>query len=572
MPTLLLLVLVFFFPVCELLWLSFVDNKGAFTLVGFQRAWNSPLYWRVMLITLEMSAWTVFISCLGAYPLAYLLSKARGSKAQFLFILVLVPFWTSFLVRSFAWMILLGQRGPINNLLIASGYTDTPLTLLFTPMAVIVSMSHAMMPLAVLTMLAVMKTIDPALGMAAQTMGARGGEAFWRIYFPLSLPGLAAAGLLVLVSAIGFFIAPAMLGGPRQTMITQLLISAVTDLLNWQLAGVISIFILFVAGIIFFIYDRLLGLSSLSGESSRVSTDGASSSGLIRKFGLAVANAAGRLSSLPGELLDKLGVRTQSIAGSGDAILWFVCVALIMFLVLPSLIVLPVAFNSAELTSFPPDGFSLRWFKEYYESPLWLSATYRSLIVGVLSGILATILGGAAAYVLVFSNIYGRALVLLVLLMPMIIPRMIFAVGLFRIYSEVGLVGTLTGLTIGHTIIALPYVMITMLAVFKTYDVRLDQAAWTLGANRWQSLRFIMAPQVYDGLIASFLFAFVTSFDDLTVSLFVSGGIVPTLPRQMWSAIFLEVKPILASVSTVILILVTSFVLLGEMLRRRATR
>lgn len=250
---------------------------------------------------------------------------------------------------------------------------------------------------------------------------------------------------------------------------------------------------------------------------------------------------------------------------------WVAGVGVILFLILPALILVPVALNSGQFLSFPPEGISFRWFIQYLNSPDWLDATYRSLIVAVTTGILATILGTGAAYALAFAELYGRSFILLVLLLPMIIPQMIFAIGLFRLLSNLGLVGTLSGLTLGHTAIALPYVLVTMLAVFKTYDTRLDQAAWTLGADRWRALYRIMIPQIYDGLIASFLFAFVTSFDNLTVSLFVSGGLSSTLPRQMWSALFLEVSPILAAVSTIVLVLVTVFVLTGEMLRRRAT-
>jgi ABC-type spermidine/putrescine transport system permease subunit I len=563
---------IFLYPVSELLWLSVVGRDGQLSLAAFKDVWDTPLYWRVMFITLEISAWTAFISIIAAYPVAYLIATTKSATAVVLFILVLVPFWTSFLVRSFAWMIVLGQRGVVNSLLVGLEYPGAPVKLIYTFSAVVIAMVHSMMPLAILTMLAVMKTVNPVFEMAAKTLGARGGESFWRIYFPLSLPGVAASGLLVLVTSLGFFIVPAMLGGPRQTMITQILIYAIQDLLNWQLAGVLSVLLLVATAIVFVVYDRLLGFSSLSGELSPMGKVTGRRSAL-RTLGLWVVALTGRMCSLPSELLERLPSRLSRRRSVGSRLtLGAIALLLILFLVLPSLIVVPVALNSGEFTTFPPEGYSLRWFQEYIKSPVWLSATERSIVVALFTGVLATIIGGAAAYVLAFSEIYGRAVILLLIMLPMIIPRMIFAVGLFRLYSDVGLVGSLIGLILGHTAIALPYVLITMLAVFKTYDIRMDQAAWTLGANRWQSLRYIMGPQVYDGVIASFLFAFVTSFDDLTVSLFVSGGLTSTLPRQMWSSIFLEVRPILASASTIVLILVTSFVLIGEMLRRRASR
>ena len=150
---------------------------------------------------------------------------------------MLLPFWTSFLVRTFAWIVLLGRNGAVNGLLRAMGITDAPAELIYNFTGVMIGMTHALMPLAILTMVAVMENIDPNLARAATTLGARGGQAFWRIYFPLSLPGVAAAGLLVFITALGFFITPALLGGRREIMITQVIIEQVQDLLNWAFAG-----------------------------------------------------------------------------------------------------------------------------------------------------------------------------------------------------------------------------------------------------------------------------------------------------------------------------------------------
>jgi len=125
---------------------------------------------------------------------------------------------------------------------------------------------------------------------------------------------------------------------------------------------------------------------------------------------------------------------------------------------------------------------------------------------------------------------------------------------------------------IGHTVLAVPYVVITVMAVLKTYDERYDQAAWSLGATKWKALWHITLPQIRAGLIAGFLFAFVTSFDDLTVALFITAGATATLPRQMWNDLLLQVNPTLAAVSTVILLLITVFIVAAELLRRRAVR
>jgi putative spermidine/putrescine transport system permease protein len=157
------------------------------------------------------------------------------------------------------------------------------------------------------------------------------------------------------------------------------------------------------------------------------------------------------------------------------------------------------------------------------------------------------------------------------ILSPLIIPRMIIAVALFYLYARIGLVGTSLGLVLGHTVLAVPYVVVTVMAVLKNYDERLDQAAGTLGANPGRTLWHITFPLIRPGLIAAFLFAFITSFDELTIALFVSGGLATTLPKQMWDDALLKVSPTLAAVSTVLLIFVTAMILLAEYFRRRTT-
>ena len=199
-----------------------------------------------------------------------------------------------------------------------------------------------------------------------------------------------------------------------------------------------------------------------------------------------------------------------------------------------------------------------------------MASTIRSFQVALLTGFAATVLGTAAAFVLVRQRIAGRGAILALVLAPLVLPRIIIAVGLFYLYARIGLVGTILGLVIGHTVLAVPYVVITVMAVLKTYDERLDHAAWSLGASKWRTLVHITLPQIRGGIIASFLFAFITSFDELTIALFTTGGATSTLPRQMWNDLLLQVNPTLAAVSTIVLVFVTLFIVAAEVLRRRA--
>src|SRR5919199_2654997 len=300
LPALAFLGLVFVYPVALLLGTSVLDRAGHVTAQHYARLLDSAVVFQVLLITLKIAGWTALLAVLAGYPVAYLLATISPARRNLLVVLVLLPFWTSFLVRTFAWIVLLGRNGALNRLLKLLGVPNPP-SFLYNFTGVMIGMVHALMPLAILTMLAVMEGIDRNLLRAAGTLGARPGVAFWRVYFPLSLPGAAAGGLLVFVTALGFFITPALLGGARETMISQQVIFQIKEALNWGFAGAIAVLLLAVALAIFWLYDRLVGLATLSG-------------GAAREPGAAGRNPVGRAGRWIG------GLAIEGLSRAGDAL------------------------------------------------------------------------------------------------------------------------------------------------------------------------------------------------------------------------------------------------------------
>lgn len=549
----------FVLPVVRLLLLSLRDPGGAASLAHYAEIVRTPVYLQVLMITFRIAALTAAISVMLGYPLAYWLTRQpENSRAKWLFF-VLLPFWTSYLVKTFAWMIILGRNGVINRLLIDASLIDRPLPLLNNELGVMVGMVHAMLPLAVLTMLPVMIGIDTRLTRAAGTLGAPPSHAFWLVYFPLSLPGVAAAGLLTFISALGFFIVPALLGGRHETMLAQLIISQVQDMLNWALAGALSALMLVSALVVCWIYDRLFGLSALSGGELR----GGRRSGSMRRWRVRALEAIAAASDAAAVVLKAAGSRyaTRHLLGTYS-------VLVLAFLLLPTIAIVPLGFTSSRSLDFPPPGYGLHWFEVYLNSPLWVSATVRSFGVAFVTAVAATILGTLVAVALRAAGPRLGGAIFTFFLAPMIVPRIVIAVGLFGLFAQMGLVATNLGLAIGHTVLALPFAVIAVTAILKTYDYRLDQAAWVLGANRLRTFLHVTIPLIKGGLTAAFLFAFVTSFDELTVALFVSGGISTTLPKQMWDDMILQLNPTLAAVSVVILAVVTTLLVCAERLRR----
>ncbi|GAB3625283.1 Putrescine transport system permease protein PotH [Pandoraea terrae] len=569
MPVVLFLLVLLIYPVGQLLWMSVSPADGVLTLDQYARLFHSSVYLDVLGITFKIAGWTTVLAVIGAYPVAYLTTIAKpGAKSSLLF-WILLPFWTSFLVRMFSWIVLLGRNGVINQLLQSLGVTDAPASLLYNFGATLVGMVHAMMPLAILTMISVMENIDRNLPRAALTLGARPGAAFWLVYFPLSLPGVAAAAIMVFVTSLGFFITPALLGGRRETMITQLIIDQVQQTMNWGFAGAISMLLLVAVLLVFVAYDRLVGLSTLAGEASSAGERNRGSRGPLRRAGYQLLGALANATDLIGRLIPTRARSAEQNAGGGK-LLWTVVVLVLLFLILPAFLMIPISFSSSSALDWPPRGVSMQWYQEMWDSPTWMSAAVRSLIVGLGTGVLSMLIGTPTAFLLVRSRMRFKAVFMAFVLLPIIVPRMIIAVGIFYFFSKVHLVGSAFGLMLGHTVVAIPYVVMTMMAVLKNYDTRLDQAAYSLGARPWATLRYVTFPIVGAGLLSSFLFAFVTSFDELTIALFVTGGLDATLPKQFWDEVILSVSPTIAAVSTCLFVFIALVIWAADRLRRRS--
>lgn len=562
-PMVMLFLVLLVYPVGQLLLLS-VYSDGAFQWRNYSQLFSSSVYLDTMWITLKISLITALLSIVAGYPVAYLVSSlSKDRKSRWVF-WILLSFWTSFLVRAFAWIVVLGRNGLANQLLLALGLQDAPSNMLYSFGAVLVGMVHALMPLAILTMLSVMENIDRNLPRAALTLGARPGTAFWRVYFPLSAPGVAAGAIMVFVTAVGFFIVPQLLGGRKETMITQLIIEQVLQVMNWGFAGSISVLLLIVVLLVFVLYDKVLGLSTMTGAQSDKSTH---SSGLMRRVSEAFLGTLGHISDALLALLPRS--RRREVQQGDSFLLRAVVVVLLVFLSVPALLMIPISFADKSGLNWPPQGFTWQHYQDMLASPLWIGATVRSFVVGFFAALAAMVIGTPVAFLLVRSQMRGKALLLAFVLSPLIIPRMIIAVGMFYFFSKIGLVGTSLGLVLGHTVIAVPYVVMTMMAVLRNYDTRLDMAAQSLGAKPWQTLRYVTFPIIAAGLTSSFLFAFATSFDELTISLFASGGLSSTLPKQFWDEVTLQISPVIAAVSTCLFAFIGILITCADWLRRR---
>jgi putative spermidine/putrescine transport system permease protein len=563
LPGLGFLALFLVWPTAQMLSLSVLDKvTGALTFAPFLRIWNGGPYLTVLSTTFSVAIWTTLLCLVLGYPLAYWLAQKPPRQQRIAALFVLLPFWTSALIKNFSWLVLLGRNGIMAKTMAAIGLTGGD-KLLFGRTTVIFAMVHTLLPLAVITMLPVMNQIDRRLTMAASTLGANSARAFWQVFFQPSMRGVASAGLLILVASLGFFITPALVGGARDTMIGQLIILQINELQNWQLGSALAAILLVSTIAICCVYDWIFGLSAVTTGSERPTK----ADGLVRLTGLAIVNLAGLIFGATEDIWKR------NIRGlRGGALLSVYAWAMLALLLAPIVAFVPMAFTGSTFLSFPPPNWSARWFEQFFASPLWLGAMTRSFGIGFAAGAITLLIASMAAYGVARTRSRLGGITFLLCLSPMMVPSIVIAIALFYLFARLGLVASNTGIIIGHTVIAMPVVFMVMLATFKGYDWKLDAAASTLGAGRLRTFWRITLPLVASGMAVGFVTGFLQSFEELTVALFIGGGIKTTLPKQMWDGILLQVSPVIAAASVVVLLVVIVMFAIIELMQARRLR
>ncbi|HXG28917.1 MAG TPA: ABC transporter permease [Nevskiales bacterium] len=254
-----------------------------------------------------------------------------------------------------------------------------------------------------------------------------------------------------------------------------------------------------------------------------------------------------------------------------NRIVFGVFVALVLsFLILPVLVIIPMSFSDTRFLTFPPPTYSLRWYEAFIGNPAWMAATRTSLIVSILTALIATPLGVAAAYAIHNSSHWSMRYLRIVLMLPLIVPIIIVAVGVFFIYAQVGLLATLPGLVLADVMLGLPYVVTAVTAGLQGFDQTQEMVARSLGMNRLRSFLTVTLPQIKPSVISGAIFAFIQALDETIVALFISGGQNQTLTKRMFTALRDEIDPTIAAISTLLTAASFALVMLMALSRRKA--
>lgn len=535
--------LLYFLPIANLLLMS-GDWRS------FQRVAMVPVHWEILANTFLFAGKVTLLTLLVAYPIAVVARLSGPRLATLVIACSTIPMWTSLLARTYAWLTILERRGLANTALQSAGLIERPLQLVHNSFGALVGSVYIMLPIMVLSLYAAMGAIDLGTLKAARTLGARPIQAFVRIFMPLSLPGVISGSLLVLILSLGFFVTPILLGGPRDRVFSTLIAQQINRAADFEAAAALALL---------FLSASVLVLALV-----------AASVGLDRVAGGRRSSAHVRLARGHGAFATRLLHQAAPLVGWLERPLtWHLYIGLsLLFLLGPYLVLLALSVADTEYIALPTGALSGRWYAAVMADPRWTGAIVTSLVVGGGAALLAVALGVLAALGMRhLDGRLGRSLLVLFLI-PAILPTMIYAIAAYFGAARINLVDTRLALIVAHAMLGLPFVVVLCGTALAGLNRFVEPAARSLGASPATTVRRVTLPLILPGMLTGLAIAFQTSFDEIVVSLFLSGTQTRTLPKALWQASTLEVTPIIPAVAVLLVAIMLCFAGLAYALAR----
>jgi ABC-type spermidine/putrescine transport system permease subunit II len=493
-----------------------------FTAANYLDLWH-PLYGRILGQSLWYASLTTAICFSLGFPLAYMIARSPARWQPVLLLLVMLPFWTNFLVRTYAWMIVLRQDGLVNGLLLALGIVDAPLELLYTPTAVVIGLVYGYLPFMVLPLYVAVERLDPLLVEAG--LGS----------VRLALGGFHAGG-----------------GAPHHAGHRRRLCPG------------------------FYPVDRLIHHAGSVGRREKYDDRQSHSTRVFSRAGLAagiggVLCADGDRHGRGGAVLPPCRADSRAVGGTmrrGSTGLTLVSGLAMLFLYGPILVLVLYSFNAAHL-SMAWRGTTLKWYAALWHDEALLAATVNSLLIAVISTIGATLLGGLMALGMERMPLRRQQLIEGGLVLPLVIPEVMMGVALMLLFVMVKMPLGLTTVMLGHIVFNIPLVTIMIRARLRKLDPALREAAADLGADSWQVFRHVTLPLLRPAIWGAVLVAFTVSLDDFLVTFFTAGPGATTLPLKVYSMIKSGVTPEINALSALLLVISMACVAVSLHLQRR---
>lgn len=488
-----------------------------FSLDAYLQLFQDDFLLRVEWRTLLLAVNSTIITVLLAFPTAYFISRLKRRTATLLLLLILVPFWISIVVRLFAVTSILSPNGPINQLSLLLGLGE--FNLLYTPAGTLVGTVMYLLPYMVLVLYAGMVAVDGNLLLAARTLGASPTRTFFSVYLPMIRSSLMSGTLLIFILGLGFFLVPAILGGPAEQTIS-VYIQQQIDIFQWAVASAMGILLL-IATLICYV-----GVVRVTGEF---------------KTGVGPVQVKGVSGDQPFRWSAPMVV---------SAVVAFVTITI---LVLPVLFVFPLSIGETGTVVFPPRGFTLQWYAQVFTTATWLGPIGQSLVVGLGTGILSVAIALVLARAMLsMTSTAGKAIVSGLAFAPLITPAILLAIGEYDVQLRLGMTGTIIGLILAHTVIAAPLAFAIILAAMSGADRGLEAAAWTLGASRTRAFWTLVVRGIIPSIVGAFVISFVTSWDEVVLALFLQTGPTKTLPVTIYKYLESGIVPTVPAVASLL--------------------
>lgn len=520
-PMIFVSLLVFIIPVFSFLLISFGDSFDTLSFVNYKKIIETPIYKQIIFNTFNIAFLVTVTSIIFSYPIVYLLVNASERLRKFILILVLLPFWTSALVRTTAWIVILQRNGILNEMLLFSGLINEPISFIYNFSGVLIGMTHVLMPFVIFPLYASYKNIDASLIEAAESLGSRSLQTIKYLILPLTMPGVIAGAIIVFMSAIGYYITPALMGGPKQTMIAMLIENNINRTLNWELAAALSAVLLIFTLTLFVIFQRYFGFDKLLTDNSQ--------KGVSQNH--------------------------KNDNSPSRFIMYFMGMVVCVFLIAPILIVFPMSLSASPFLEFPPQEYSFKWYESFFSDTRWIRGFWNSLIAAFVTIVISLPIGTLAAIGINEMKRKTRLWLETFFILPMVVPVIIFAISLFYFIAPLKLNNSPITLGIAHSILAMPFVFLTVSASLKNFNKNLEYAAYGLGASWLTMFRKVMLPIITPGIIAGGIFSFIQSFDDVVLALFLTNIKSRTLPRIMFEGVAHEIDPTIVAISGILIIL-----------------
>ncbi len=586
-PTLVLFSVFLIFPYINMLVMSFrnpstrVVFAPGFTLNNYLSALTDSYYLLVLWDTMVFGIVTTAVCLAIGFPVAYHLARTNSRFKGVLYACVLSPLLVGVVVRCYGWIVLLANNGLINTGLRDLGLIETYIPLMYNQFGVGIGLVHVFLPFMILPLLGAIQSIDPALEEASQSLGASRLRTMIRVVLPLSLPGIQAGTILVFVLTISSYVIPILLGSFRVMIMPTLVVQQLLDAMLWPFGAALAFILAVSGGAVIYVY---LKFTSAFMPDAKIARQG-------RSLALAerVASRAAALWSMVGEAAERAMAAAQwrnvvaQWRRAQDTAAWMVfvrhrkavarraylagIVLVYALLLLPLIIVVLASFNAGELLTFPPKGFSLRWYVSFFDSVSFMNSLYYSLRIAAICTVVATILGTMTAlYSVRFAGRWRERLRVLIMA-PLLLPEILTAIALLLFYYNIG-IGTrsFAGLVVGHVLITLPFVFLGISSSLYNFDMSLEEAARSLGAGKLMTFIRITLPIIKPGIIAGAMLAFIISFDLFAISLLLKGIGIATLPIQLFDYVRWDFDPTAAAVATVSIAITLSVVMLTEWL------